>query len=267
MNISVIICTHNRAAPLLRTLASLKKMSVPEGLEWEIIVVDNNSADRTAAIVEEFARTSDLKVRYIFETRQGKSYALNNGVDTACGDIIAFTDDDIVVSSNWLAVIQEEFSRDLALRVISGRVELLNPADLPITIQRRTTRAESNSPNGIFGLMVGCNFAARRTVSQSVGGFDTELGPGSRWMSYEDGDFFFRCQKAGLKLVYEPAMLVYHDHGRRGAKAERHIRRSYDVGAGAFYAKHTLLGDRLAPRQMYWRVHRLALDFYLGTKA
>lgn len=73
--ISVIVCIHNRASSFRKTLESLRQMSVPPDLTWELIVVDNNSADNTRALIEEFARTSEFRVRYVFEPRQGLCHA------------------------------------------------------------------------------------------------------------------------------------------------------------------------------------------------
>ena len=97
MDISIIICTYNRSESLKRTLQSLKEMSVSDDIEWELLIVDNNSTDNTREAVNDFTKTSGLNCRYVFESKQGLSNARNRGVKEACGEIIAFTDDDVIV--------------------------------------------------------------------------------------------------------------------------------------------------------------------------
>ncbi len=95
MKYSVVIATHNRAADLRDTLASLAALQ-PDG-PWEVIVVDNNSPDHTRQVVEAAAPTFPVALRYLFEARQGRSPALNAGISAARGQIIATTDDDVRV--------------------------------------------------------------------------------------------------------------------------------------------------------------------------
>ena len=255
MRLTVAICAWNRSRLLEQTLSQIATLRIPQDTTWELLVVDNNSTDETSKVVEAFSKASGLNVRRIFEARQGKCFALNRGIAEARGDVIAFTDDDVLPQPDWLTVIHKEFSGDPALGVISGRVELFNPADLPITIVLCTKRAEFRSAGDTFVLMAGCNFAVRRAAFERSGLFDPDLGPGSRLQAAEDSDFFYRAWRAGVKLVSEPSVLVYHNHGRRTAEAGLRIRRSYTVAAGAFYAKHTLRGDWLAARAMYWDVN------------
>ncbi|MBE9542804.1 MAG: glycosyltransferase, partial [Proteobacteria bacterium] len=79
MNLSAIICTYNRAAILTRCLSHLAGQKVPAGLEWEIIVVDNNSSDGTDKVVEQLARLHPILIRYVKEPQQGLNYARNRG--------------------------------------------------------------------------------------------------------------------------------------------------------------------------------------------
>ena len=84
--VTVILCTYNRARLLEDTLAALTLQHTPSSLTWELLVVDNNSTDDTRAVVETFARTAPMPVRYLYEPIQGKSHALNTGVAVARGD-------------------------------------------------------------------------------------------------------------------------------------------------------------------------------------
>ena len=102
MKITVILCTYNRCQSLVRALDSLAASILSETIEWEVLVVDNNSSDQTKAIVEDFCRQYPGRFRYLFEPQQGKSYALNAGIREARGDILAFVDDDVTVEPMWL---------------------------------------------------------------------------------------------------------------------------------------------------------------------
>ena len=102
MDISVIVCTFNRHKSLARTLDSLVASTLPASVEWEVIVVDNNSTDATPDLVRRYADAHPSRVRYVFEATQGKSYSLNKAVRGARGAILAFADDDVVVEPTWM---------------------------------------------------------------------------------------------------------------------------------------------------------------------
>src|SRR5216683_1570019 len=100
MFITVGICTFNRVESLRRALGSLVAMRVPSDLAWEIVIVNNNSTDRTDDIISEYV--GRLPVRREFEPRPGKSNALNRAIDVAKGDYIVWIDDDVLVDAGWL---------------------------------------------------------------------------------------------------------------------------------------------------------------------
>src|SRR5687767_2492787 len=97
---SVLICTYNRASLLRETLESLA--GVRSVRSWEVVIVDNNSTDDTRTVVEEMAVTFPAPLLYVFEPRQGKSHALNTGLDVCRGQVIVFTDDDVHVAPDWV---------------------------------------------------------------------------------------------------------------------------------------------------------------------
>jgi glucosyl-dolichyl phosphate glucuronosyltransferase len=103
MNVTVVICTYNRCKSLAKTLKSVAVSELPESVEWEVLVVDNNSKDQTRAVVEEFCQRYPKRFRYLFEPQQGKSQALSASIRAAHGEILAFTDDDVIVEPAWLS--------------------------------------------------------------------------------------------------------------------------------------------------------------------
>lgn len=252
--VSIIVCTRNRAAKLRRTLQAIQALEIPAGADCEVVVVDNGSTDETTEVCASLEESFQGRLHRIFLPNPGKSRAGNAGFEVAHGSIIAFLDDDVLPRSDWLWVICREFSADRDLGAISGRVELLNPVDLPIAVRRQTERLQFQSLGDAFGLFIGCNLAVRRTLIERSGLFDPDLGPGSRFGVAEDSDFFYRVWKAGEKLVFVPSLFVYHDHGRRTLEAKLDVARGYILGRGAFYAKHVLCRDWRVARALYWEL-------------
>src|SRR5947209_1930972 len=101
MKISVAICTWNRAELLDRTLAEMRNLRIPEGVEWELLIVNNNCTDMTDTVIDRYRR--QLPIRRLFEHAQGLSHGRNHALDAASGDLLIFTDDDVLVDPEWLA--------------------------------------------------------------------------------------------------------------------------------------------------------------------
>ena len=120
MLVTIAICTLNRAESLRRTLNSLAAMRVPNDLPREILVVNNGCTDHTDEIIASFAQ--QLPIRRELEPQRGISRARNRVVDTAKGEYIVWTDDDVVVDSGWLAAYAEAFRRWPAAAVFGGPI-------------------------------------------------------------------------------------------------------------------------------------------------
>jgi glycosyltransferase involved in cell wall biosynthesis len=220
MNVTVILCTHDRCQSLAKTLESLAVSSLPEAVEWEILVVDNNSKDETEGVVREFCELYPGRFRYLREPRAGKSNALNAGIREAKGDVLAFTDDDVTVESTWL--------RNLTASLHDGRWAGAGGRTLP---ERNFSPPRWLSPEGRHALAplaifdrgmeigeltespIGNNMAYRRTVFEKHGVFRNDLGPrpgcGGPQKS-EDSEFGVRVRAAGERLRYEPSAVLYH---------------------------------------------------------
>src|ERR1700733_12275592 len=183
---------------------------VPESIQWEVLVVDNNSGDRTKEVVEEFSRLYPSHFRYLFERKQGKSYALNTGIRESNSDIVAFTDDDVIVEPAWLMNLTSALGGSewagVGGRVLPDR-NFLPPCWIP---------QEDRYPFGPLAMFdlgpnaielseppFGNNMAFRRSAFDSHGRFRTDLGPcpGSEIRS-EDTEFGIRVLNAGERLRY-----------------------------------------------------------------
>jgi glucosyl-dolichyl phosphate glucuronosyltransferase len=218
MNITVILCTYNRCQILVKALTSVALSRLPESIAWEVLVVDNNSRDRTRDVVADFCRRYPARFRYLFESRPGKSYALNSGIAEAQGDIVAFMDDDVTVEPMWL--------QNLTAPLLESNWAGCGGRILPVwncTPPRWLPDAGhyALAPLAVFDLGLeagplaeapfGTNMAFRKAVLAEYGGFRTDLGPrpGSE-IRNEDTEFGSRLLAAGDQLWYEPSAIVHH---------------------------------------------------------
>jgi glycosyltransferase involved in cell wall biosynthesis len=218
MDISVVLCTYNRSEDLAKALTSAMALALPETVEWELLVVDNNSKDKTREVAEEFRRRPGSRIRYVFEPHQGKSHALNAGIREARGAIVAFMDDDVKVDPHWLQNVLVSM-QDAGCAGMGGRVfaEWNRPA--PRWLAPNAWYASGplvqfdrgDAPCDLHEAPIGTNMAFRKSMFEKYGDFQVELGPrpGSE-IRGEDSEFGDRLLKAGERLRYEPSAIVYH---------------------------------------------------------
>lgn len=129
MRLTVVVCTWNRAHLLRHTLESMAQLIVPNGVEWELVVVNNNSTDDTEQVIASY--TNRLPIRAFVEPRSGKSYALNRAVDEAEGDYLLITDDDVLVDPGWLQGYGQAFLRHPDAAVFGGPITAWFAGDPP----------------------------------------------------------------------------------------------------------------------------------------
>ena len=233
IDISLIICTRDRCAQLVRCLEAIRRIEFERS--WELIIVDNGSRDGTKAAVQEFTDIAVLPVIYTFEATPGLGNARNAGIRIARGGILAFTDDDCYPAPDFLSCVSSAF-RDPFLGYISGRLLLHDPADALMSIKESTTPLNFEAGSFIgSGAVCGANMAFRRAVLEDIGGFDPLFGAGSLFAA-EDLDAAGRASAAGWKGRYCPEVVVSHHHGRRASDLPR-LLKSYGIGAGAYHMK------------------------------
>jgi len=222
--ISVAVCTYNRSQMLGGTLRALGAQCGGSAFELEIIVIDNNSTDRTREVVDEASQTSRWPIRYLFESTQGLSYARNRAIHEARGELLAFTDDDVIPESHWVETLYETFKhyhadcvggKILPLWTETPPVWLSNPSIRKIfwgvlaLLDRGSVVQEAKSGDGDF--LYGANMAFQKAVFLEVGEFRTNLGnSGSTPMCGEDTDMVSRLLKAGQRVIYAPDAVVHH---------------------------------------------------------
>ncbi|MGH9370181.1 MAG: glycosyltransferase [Vicinamibacterales bacterium] len=218
---TILICTYNRAGYLADTLDSLARLAPHPGFSWDVLVVDNNSADDTHAVVENRIGRFPVRLHYLFEGRQGKSHALNTGLSAARAAIIVLTDDDVNVAPGWL----EEAVRPLLARMdidyTGGPVMPIWGAPRPAWLNEKGnlggTIAVKDHGAEVFVFEdrlkspLGVNMAVRRQLIERIGGFRPDLGRnGKSLLGQEQAEFFYRTRAAGARGLYIPAMVVGH---------------------------------------------------------
>jgi glucosyl-dolichyl phosphate glucuronosyltransferase len=215
LKISVVVCTYNRCGSLVKTLQSLAASVLPDTTEWEVLVVDNNSNDRTREAIEGFCRNYAPHFRYLFEGQQGKSHALNTAVRQARGDILAFTDDDVVVEPAWLERLTAALERGPWVGRVLPEATFSPPQWLALKgfysmggVLALFDRGDN--PGQLDWAPFGANMAFRKEVFEKYGEFRTDLGPPPSELRGEDTEFGYRLMDAGERLRYEPSAVAYH---------------------------------------------------------
>ena len=234
MSASVIICTYNRGESLRETLENLDTGLIVPKIPLEIIVVDNNSSDDTRDIVNIHIRKSRIETRYIFEKCQGKSYALNRGVREANGDIVCFTDDDVLVRRDWIVNIMRVFD-ETGCACVGGKILLRLGKTRPEWLGDKMMEQYGllDLGNDVLFLktpkLYGANIAVRKSVFRDHGYFDVNLGPKAEKMhDSEDISFINRLIRGGEKVLYSPDVVIEH------VVPAKHIEKSY-LRNRAFY--------------------------------
>ncbi len=281
ITVSVIVPTHNRAPLLRETLDALLAQKTPAGLGWEILVVDNRSTDGTRALVRAAAVWASVRIRYVFAPRLGKSWALNTGIGAARGAVIALMDDDVSPASDWVATaaaVLDRWGADGAGGRILPRREAEPPAWLRESQRLRDHLAimEHDAPTMLpvagnrYPQVWGANMVFRRAALQALGGFDTMLGPvGRRRYCEEDCELVRRMLKAGRRIVYDPALTVFHRIPRARLRRAYFCRVEWDRSEGQALAADPPSEPKLfgAPRWRYRYAARLLVRSAIGTVA
>ncbi len=247
MHISVIICTYNRCESLRRTLVTLCALNIPAGVEWEVIVADNNSKDATPAVCDEFK--TKLPLRYLFEPKQGKSNALNTSMQQALGKLHLFTDDDVDVTPDWVAQHLDAAARYPDAGFFSGRVvprwETTPPKWVEehsrtvlsgVTVCYQPSETEMQVTADMCGGL-GANLCLRQGVLDRAGiSFRKDLGPsGGDQVRYEEVLLLRQLVEKGFPGIHIPTAIVYHRNSSE-RMTEKYVR-EYLVGEGIALAR------------------------------
>jgi glycosyltransferase involved in cell wall biosynthesis len=219
VNVTVVVCTYNRCQSLGQALDGVASSVLPDSVVWEILVVDNNSPDQTRAVVEEVSRRYPGRFRYLFEPRQGLSNARNAGIREARGEIVVFTDDDVIVDPLWLQNLTAPMLGS-QWGGAGGRISLgqdfqpprwlavSGPFDLGGTL----VQFDLGDQEGVLEKApFGANMAFRKTMFEKYGGFRADLDRcGKSLIGNGDTEMGERLIAAGERLWYAPSAVVIH---------------------------------------------------------
>ena len=219
LTLDVVIPTYNRREMLERTLNSLLAAESPPLLEVRFIIVDNNSTDETRPFVESQRVRFEGRLEYVFERRQGRSFALNAGITSGKGDLVGMIDDDEEIDTKWYHCVSSAF-RDNEVDFIGGpyvpRWGIQPPPWLPGEYLGVIGWVDGGSQiveygDRFPGILMGGNAVLRRSILQTVGPYKTSLSRcGKRLLAGEDEDMYRRLLEAGARGFYLPGLIIYH---------------------------------------------------------
>lgn len=239
MFITVIICTRNRAEDLRRVLGSLFCPGNLESPDWEMLVVETSS-DHTRQICQEYQQRFPNHFRFLTERKIGKSHALNSAIAAAKGDVLAFTDDDVLCPPDYIRSIRAVFGSS-SVDAAQGRVLLDFEKGWPSWLERGHMAMMADfqdwgeEVSEFHGTLCGTNMIVRAQVFQKVGGYSPELGPGGLGM-WEDTEISLRMRRAGCRMIYAPQIVLRHQWRKERLTKALLRRRFFGQGrAEAFY--------------------------------
>jgi glucosyl-dolichyl phosphate glucuronosyltransferase len=184
MHVSVVICTWNRADLLDRTLAQFRQLEIPDGVTWELLVVNNRCTDNTDGIIEK--HVGSLPISRLYEQKSGKSHAANTAIEAARGELILWTDDDVLVEPKWLKAYAAAAKEHPEVSFFGGTILPWFAKEPPAWIARHMTqwlygcyairRPDSGGPIRKRDTPFGANMATRRSCFEAVE-FNSNLGP------------------------------------------------------------------------------------------
>ena len=257
--ISIVVATSNRADELKRCVERLLQLDYPD---FDIVIVDNGAEDNSTKVMyyENFREHSH--VSYVSIIEPGVSHARNVGTQHATGEIVAFTDDDVIPDANWLRALARQYVIHPDVDCVTG---LVLPASFDHQAQQwfeeyggfnkgykqrvfaRRRRSDYTVlypyTAGVFGSGNNASFRKERLIQ--LGGFDEDLGPGTITRAGEDLDAFLLVIMNKGKISYEPAAIIYHYH-RDEYLALRKQLFNYGIGLSAIFMKWGLLSPRCA---------------------
>ncbi len=240
-DISAIICTHNRDTYLGDAIESLLQQDFGN---FEILVVDNGSSDRTKEVVAE--RQSDPRVKYIYEPTLGLSFARNTGFEQARSEILAYLDDDAIASPQWLRTLWNAYQQNENLAIAGGKVTLIWPEGVQPPVWLSPGLAENLGAYDLGDQMTlirepgltprGLNYSIRRSFLEKVGGFDLNLGRvGKSLLSNEELHMTELALNQGWEVAYLPSAIAAHNVAPERLKHSWFLSRGWWQGISECY--------------------------------
>lgn len=232
--VSAIVCTRNRGGRIVATLKSLLANTHPS---FEVIVIDQSTDDATANAIAPYIE--DTRLRYLPTNTRGAGHARDLGLRAARGEVVAYTDDDCTVPTDWLEKMQNIFEVYPHVAVAFCNV-LPAPHDPTLGFVPAYERSEDKIVRTMWDKCrargIGAGMAVRRVAALQIGGFDHCLGPGSPFPACEEGDLAMRALLSSWWLFESSQIDVLHDGFRTWKEGKAMNRRNW-IGIGAAYVK------------------------------
>ena len=270
LDVSIALCTWNNAERLKITLDALCMCQVPEGIGWEIVLVNNNSKDHTDQVVQSFK--DRLPLISLFEPKQGLSQARNKALSSVRGRLIVFTDDDVKPSAGWIESYWRGYLEKPSGYFFGGPIrseyESLEFDHRLLDVAPLCVRGFDlgNSPRVIDeDYFLGANWACPIEGLRAVGEFDVNRGlnpDGNRVKTGEETELMMRLQAAGWKGLYLPGADILHFVPARKCTLKHIASRTEAYGFELASAYRKTENSPLLcgiPRWMY----RTALTYYM----
>lgn len=212
MKISIVISTYNRERFIGITLDSFLNLNFPKK-EYEIIVVDNNSTDNTRDIVLQYGN----KIKYVFEPRQGVHFAKNTGAKVAIGEILYFTDDDMIADSELLNAVLDVYNFDERVSTVTGKVLPKWEVPPPRWVAEHLTNQylslmdlrEEFMITTSLDLLYTCHYAIKRKVFFQAEGFNPEMF-GRKCFGDGETGLTIKTAKLGYLFGYNAKLIIHH---------------------------------------------------------
>jgi glycosyltransferase involved in cell wall biosynthesis len=213
--ISVIIPTYNRSALLRQTVETFLAQDYPPD-KWELLMVDNASTDDTWSVITKLASRDD-RIRGLKESRKGAHFARNSGAVAAKGEILYFTDDDMLAEPNLLSAIIEGFEADPKVASVTGKVLPRWDTEPPVWVLEHCRNAllslndlgesliVSDDDPGVFS----CHQAVKRDAFMRAGGFNPDTNAGAFTGDNETG-LNIKIKQLGFRFAYVGSAVTHH---------------------------------------------------------
>jgi len=256
ISISVVIATYNRCVYLKEALDSLVCQDLPADA-FEIIIVDNNSHDKTPELAASYCNRSEPVIRYVKELKQGLSFARNRGAQEARGSIVAFTDDDAVADKGWLQGLMSVYRQFPDAGVVGGKIKLTWPVEKPAWLSPNLEQSYGALDYGdeIQALRYpktpfGGNFSVPRALFLELGGFNEALGrTRARLLSSEEVYLCRLIEQRGKQVYYAPQAVVHHTVLPERMSKKYLLKRAYAQGKS-----NVMVEQEIGVQQPYvWR--------------
>ncbi|MFC1989904.1 glycosyltransferase [Chloroflexota bacterium] len=260
IELSVIIPTRNRVDYLKDALVSVLNQALDKST-YEVIVIDNGSTDNTLQVVEKL-KAHDNRMHYFYEPVPGLHAGRHLGAKESKGNILVYTDDDIIALPGWLEAIRSTFN-DPKVALVGGKCLPKWEGEVPDWLVLFKDTMEYGWADGYLSILdfgdkqleipayyvYGCNFSIRKSVMYECGGFHPDSMPQELIRFRGDGEtaLSLTLMAKGYRTIYEPKAAVYHRVPPQRLTVDYFCRRAFNQGISDSYTEIRKHGELKGP--------------------